>query len=415
MSRRLPALLPLALAAALTPGAAAEGEPAPLLANGSFERIEQGRPLGWELTEGARSRREGGTSDWFFGAPAHSGSRSLQLTGFRDTASWTLLRSEPIAVTPDGLMRLSAWMRTEDVRRDGHPFTNCNVGVAFESESGEAVKVDGFPVVGTRPLLGTHDWRRVERVVRVPEGAARARVTAFLTLSGRAWFDDVAFEPVELPDWVVVETDRFVFHEPKQARLTPEQRAANETNLAELEGLLELELPHPVRFYRYVDNEQKGRVTGRPGNAHAELPGRIHTIWPVDRHELVHVLTAMVGPAESVLLGEGLAVHLTGDWQGRPLDEWVRRYAKDGRLPDLSRLADWASFSEIDDEISYPVAGSFVRWLVETSGLGLLKQAYPRHGRISSPETLDHRLRTLYGATLAELEARWLAAVVVDE
>jgi hypothetical protein len=394
-----------------SPAAAAEPE-ASLLVNGSFELLEKGRPVGWEVTEGARNRDGSSFSDWYFGSPAHSGNRSLKLAGTATTAAWTLLKSEPVAVEPGTLLRLSGWMRTENVRRESTQWTNCNIGVAFETAEGEVATIDGYPVAGTPPLLGTREWTRVERVLRVPANAASARATCFLSLSGEAWFDDVGLETVELPDWVRVETERFVFFEPKDARLSDGDRAKNERELAELEATLGLKLPAKVQFYRYADEEQKVRVTGRGGIGHVELPGRLHTLRRSHPHELVHLLTATVGPPESILFGEGLAVHLAGDWQGRPLDVVVRELEKAGELPRLVELADLASFSRLPETRTHPTSGSFVRYLVQTGGMDAFKQIYPRHGQSSSPATLEARLQERYGAGLLELEARWRAAIL---
>jgi len=406
---RLSPLLLLLLALAST---AAAGEPeASLLVNGSFELLAKGRPVGWEILEGARNRSQGGFSDWYFGAPSRTGERSLKLGGTETTAAWTMLRSNPVTVEPGSLLRLSGWIRTKNVRRESSQWTNCNIGVAFETAEGEVATIDGYPVAGTPPMIGTRDWTRVERVVRVPAGAAHARATCFLSLSGEAWFDDIGLELIREPDWIRVETDRFVFFEQEGARLTEAERKRNSADLARLEATLELKLAEKVHFYRYASEEQKARITGRRGIGHAELPRRLHTLRANHPHELVHLLTATVAPPESVLFGEGIAVHLAGEWQGRPLDEIVRELSAAGELPTLATLAEQLSFSRVPESVSYPVSGSFVRYLIETGGMGAFKQIYARHGRTSNLATLETRLQERYGATLGELETRWHAAV----
>ncbi len=404
-------LQPLALLLVLASPAGASEPAASLLVNGSFELLAKGRPVGWEVLEGARNRSGGGFSDWYLGAPAHSGERSLKLAGEESTAAWTMLRSDPVPVEPGSRLRLSGWIRTEKVRRESSQWTNCNIGVAFETAEGEVATIDGYPVAGTPPMIGTRGWTRVERVVRVPAGAATARATCFLSLSGEAWFDDIGLELILEPDWIRVETDRFVFFEQEGARLTGAERERNADDLARLEAALDLKLAEKVHFYRYASEEQKARITGRRGIGHAELPLRLHTIRSSHPHELVHLLTATVAPPESVLFGEGIAVHLAGDWQGRPLDEIVRELSAAGELPTLATLAEHASFSRVPESVSYPVSGSFVRYLIETGGMGAFKQIYARHGRTSDRATLEARLQERYGATLDELGTRWLASV----
>ena len=73
----------------------------------------------------------------------------------------------------------------------------------------------------------------------------------------------------------------------------------------------------------------------------------------------------------------------------------MRELAAAGRLPPLVQLTDWTSFAELDRSVGFPVAGSFVGFLIETGGLDAFKQLYPRHGRSSSREILDERLLDL--------------------
>lgn len=387
---------------------------ADLLLNGSFERLDTGQPVGWRAVEGARSGQGSKSSSWFIGRPGIEGLRSLKLSGTDDTARWMGLQSESFPVQADRRLRLSAMMKTEDVHQAPSQFAGCHVGLRFEDAAGELLRSGGQPIWATPVLLGTRDWLPVERHVRVPPDAVQAHVLCFLSMSGSAWFDDVRVEAIAEPPWRRTESGRFVFFDLEGARLPEAARAANARNLADLEAELGLRGPETIEYYRYPDNALKGAITGRPGNAHVELGHEIHSVWDVDRHELVHVVVAPVGPPQSLLLSEGLAVHLAGDWLGRPLDDRVTELHAEGRLPRLRDLVESRAFRSVGEEVSYPTAGSFVRHLIASSGLPSFKQVYPRYGRRDDLAAFEERLQAIYGRSLEELEAAWLASVLGD-
>jgi hypothetical protein len=167
-----------------------------LITNGSFEKVTDGKPNGWSLTVGARSADQGGESSWSL-QKAEGHGRVFSLTGDKSTAAWYALRTDPIAVDEGVTLRLSGSMKTKDVRKQANQYQNSNLAVKFLDEKGDVVKVNGYPVIGTKPLTGTNDWTEVEKQFEVPTGADSARLLCFLSMSGTAWFDDVQLERVE--------------------------------------------------------------------------------------------------------------------------------------------------------------------------------------------------------------------------
>ena len=167
-----------------------------LVANGSFEKVTDGKPDGWSLTVGARSADQGGESSWSL-QKAEGHGRVISLTGDESTAAWYALRTDPLAVDEGVTLRLSGSMKTKDVRKQANQYQNSNLAVKFLDEKGDVVKVNGYPVIGTKPLTGTNDWTEVEEQFEVPTGADSARLLCFLSMSGTAWFDDVSLERLE--------------------------------------------------------------------------------------------------------------------------------------------------------------------------------------------------------------------------
>jgi alpha-L-arabinofuranosidase len=94
-----------------------------------------------------------------------------------------------IAVEPGSVYRLSGWIKTQDV----------------EATTGRGVVLNVHGIGGgTVPLAGTNDWTRVELLVR-PGSAREIQVNgtfgAWGLAAGRAWFDDIALERIDLTNF----------------------------------------------------------------------------------------------------------------------------------------------------------------------------------------------------------------------
>lgn len=286
-------------------------------------------------------------------------------------------------------VQVRARMKTERVDPAPAVYDNCNVYVRFD---------DGH-VQPLRVLVGTHPWTTLSRTFAVPPGARTMRVGLVLTMPGVAWFDDVVVEEVT-PEWREESAGNLVWHTLGRDRIAEEHKAYMGAAAAELSSFFG-RAPARVDYWKYPDIPTKIEYTGVGGNGHV-LGDAIHTIWPVERHELVHVYARAWG-RPTPLLGEGLAVWLSGDWQGKPvreaaraiLDRWIA-------VPDL---VEPAAFRAADDRISYAVAGALVGWILETHGVEALRGLYGTRGDAEAfaqrlginPELADGELR------------RWLA------
>jgi hypothetical protein len=112
-------------------------------------------------------------------------------------------------------------------------------------------------------------------------------------------------------------------------------------------------------------------------------------------HEMVHVIahnTLQYG--QTGILGEGIAVWLNG--QSRSHHAAARDLLDQGQLPSVKDLLE--RFREVEN--SYPAAGSFCGFLLETFGLETFKQLYP----LTDPSA---KLQALQGKRFEELEDAW--------
>jgi hypothetical protein len=148
-------------------------------------------------------------------------------------------------------------------------------------------------------------------------------------------------------------------------------------------------------------------------------------------HELVHVYF----PNSNRMLAEGLAVHLQqeiGEGPGYPnfgedLHHMMRAKLKSELRTEFDRIhlggldkitTPMALMLRVDkrtirDGWTYIIAGSFVRFLLETYDVGLFRSLYaksplvPLERDAGAPE----RWREVYGLSLEELEVRWKSVI----
>ncbi len=147
--------------------------------------------------------------------------------------------------------------------------------------------------------------------------------------------------------------------------------------------------------YVYPDRRSKATLTGNDGDGHADLASHsLHVIRfdpsqgaGLERlvaHESTHLLTYdRWGVAGTPLLGEGVAVWVSGQYGGVLLPDWPGRLPAEGlAVADLLGVR----FRQLPEARTYPLAGLFVEAAVAQVGLDRFR---------------DH----LYGATAATWDA----------
>jgi hypothetical protein len=113
------------------------------------------------------------------------------------------------------------------------------------------------------------------------------------------------------------------------------------------------------------------------------------------------------GKVYTPFIRDGLAVYAGGTWAGMPVRmagaDLLRRKA----LPGLDLLVDSVAFVRLDERISQPAAGSFMAFIVEESGVDVVRDLYSDSaGRSGGTEA---RLEATLGDSLGAIEERWLA------
>ncbi len=187
-------------------------------------------------------------------------------------------------------------------------------------------------------------------------------------------------------------------------------------------GQLGVVLPQKISYNRYRSRAQMGEATGQSNTNGFAEPEKfaVHTLWTWDNHEPVHVYSALVG-RPSDFFNEGLAVAFqtdpaAGDFQskfnGQDVHQATAQYRAQGLLPPLDQIVGTTGFREISDSTrSYRIAGSFVRFLIDTYGMAPLKSFFAASTRTDSPGAIQSRFQSAFGVSLAAAEAAWLARI----
>jgi tetratricopeptide (TPR) repeat protein len=161
-----------------------------------------------------------------------------------------------------------------------------------------------------------------------------------------------------------------------------------------------------IESYVYPSSDVKQRLMGA-GNTNIAKPwsGQMHiskqSLDATLKHELVHVVAARFGlpiinASLSTGLVEGLAEAMDWNFGNRTLHQYAAAMHKAGVAPNIRSLMLFTGFAAQSSSISYVLAGSFSRFLIDTYGIRKMTLLY---------RTNDYE--TLYNKSLDDLIAEW--------
>jgi len=159
--------------------------------------------------------------------------------------------------------------------------------------------------------------------------------------------------------------------------------------------------PEQVAYYLHEHPQQVAQATGvYADGVTVPATGEIHSVRSFHPHELVHRVAGEMGDPGR-FFHEGLAVALgnEGRWRGAKVDDLARR---------LVRRCTWRAllerFESLDPEVGYPLAGSFVAFLIERHGVDRVSAFF----RGCRPETAGRRFEDVFGLSLDQAGAAWV-------
>jgi hypothetical protein len=117
-------------------------------------------------------------------------------------------------------------------------------------------------------------------------------------------------------------------------------------------------------------------------------------------HEFMHIVSINSWGESGSWIKEGLAVYADDHWHGYPLHAFCKHLLEQGKLIPLGNVIE--SFRTHADGISYPEAGSFVKYLYEVYGSTKFKEIWKQGG-----SEIPH----ITGKSLSELELEWIRVI----
>jgi hypothetical protein len=223
--------------------------------------------------------------------------------------------------------------------------------------------------------------------------------------------------PSQQPFPVVAESTSFRYH---YAAGDTVDAAWQETYHVWATAQLGIVLPQKIEYYKYVSRQAMGERTGNYNTNGFANPERfeIHTLWPTDNHEVVHIYSSRIG-RPSDFFNEGIAVALqtnpaAGDFasvfNGQDVHRACGQYLRLGTLLALDRVVTTTAFRAVTDSVlSYREAGSFVRFAIDRFGMARVLDFFRASSRTDDAATIRSRFLAATGSTLDDTEGEWLA------
>ncbi|MFQ5510725.1 MAG: hypothetical protein ACE5EO_02650 [Candidatus Krumholzibacteriia bacterium] len=400
----------LLLAAGLVPACGDRTTPAGvnLLENSSFEEMLGGVPRGWELNNfrGLANMKAAlyGVDD----SLAFDGEQAFYFSADGETRRFFLLSQE---IEMRGARRARVRYRKRTVDLDVYQGQYPQAGIALTYYDANHARFNSTRFADTRvPLeIGTTDgWVTQEKVFRLPPKIAYVVVHCVLGMSGRIWFDDLSVEvPVGLP-WRQREGEVFTHYwldeKPYPEGAIEMQRQLHDYYAARLG--IPREAWKGISYYLYPDTATIREALGIKENLDIDYAAReIHSIAPVDDHEIVHMLTDVYGRLPQVL-GEGTAYYLQGSMDGKPIQPQAQELLLAKKIPALEVLLNPSNLGRIDPVTAIVAGASFVGYLIEYGGTEKFLELH-RQLDVLGSNTLQDVFENVYGGSFEEAERVW--------
>jgi hypothetical protein len=206
--------------------------------------------------------------------------------------------------------------------------------------------------------------------------------------------------------------------------IRPDEAAINDRAYEIIRDALETDFSRRIEFDKFFDADHIEQLTGRRTDGGFVLGGVIYLTRALDPHEIVHVIAQEELGRPSDFFDEGLAVNFGGlrveDGEVTLFPSALRNFDADrealsvlfgGRFSgSIRQILTSASFEGLPFDVTYPLAGSFVKFLIRTRGVPALKIFFGGSSASDPLPAIEERLGLAFGAPLDSLEAEWRAS-----
>jgi hypothetical protein len=379
-----------------------------LLANSSFEDVSDGIPKRWQINNFRGLQDMKASTYGVTDSLSYEGGRSFYFKAQANTRRFYVL-SQEVRVSDVKRVRIRGAIKTNAVTKNDGQYPQANLALTFFNKNHERYESSRFADVRTNLNWGTTDgWLLADRIFRLPLGTEYIIVHCVLGTEGEIWFDDVSLEvPEDLP-WQRVDGENFTHYWLDQPY--PEGSTEFQQQLLDYYGTV-LGIPKERRvhidYYLHPDSASVRKTVGFGGHVYVDYKRRqIHSINPVDNHEIIHLLTDPYGTLPKAL-SEGTAFYLMDDFLGEPVQPLAQRLLLDGQLPGLRSALDPSAVRTGDPTKIIPATASFVGYLIELGGPAKFLEL---HGNTRVDHTyarFAEAFAAAYGKPLDQAEAAW--------
>ncbi len=188
------------------------------------------------------------------------------------------------------------------------------------------------------------------------------------------------------------ETEHYIFHYEHGSKAEQDIiciATVQEASYRYISTMLGVSMKEKIHYYLYHSSEEVGRECERRFGAYTPYNGctvsenEILAVYNEETqcigiHEDTHILMFTRGFSESSFLEEGVACAMDGLWWGIDNNAWVSYYRKNELCPSVTELLllPRDNFYVVEDRIAYPLAGSFVSYLLMRFGKDIFHQFY---------------------------------------
>lgn len=246
-------------------------------------------------------------------------------------------------------------------------------------------------------------------------------------------------------EWLKLgETDHFIYYSLAENQLTQDEVNNALQRLEEFWDEVAPVWAYPgklkVRYFKFKNRDQVKELTGRYVNGKAILSENIvHSIQFSDAHEVAHLFSTqhVITTGDQVKIAnfwlEGIAMYYTwpwvyfgkdhpdlsikksiGVWGKQTVHHHAQTYLNEASLPKLTPLIyKNYNFDDLDDQLSYTTAGSFITYLVGESqsdleGLQKYKELLYRLNQCNSEAEVLTTFHEIFGKPFTVAEAEWI-------
>ena len=126
----------------------------------------------------------------------------------------------------------------------------------------------------------------------------------------------------------------------------------------------------------------------------------------IGSHEDTHLISFLMNYPESDFMVEGLAMYMDGLWWGVSNEIWAAYYKEKYASLSVKVLFDNAVFADYGCIVTYPIAGAFTKFLIDTFGIDRYIELYRYTG-----EEYETIMQSIFHTSFEDIVEQYLSKI----